>query len=173
MAQPCSILPMPVGQISPSHLGTCLSLPGLGSLKPRLALVSLPISPLGTQPEARCPVPPHGAPEEHNQLLWVHVIVRLGAHGWGGSLVHVGGTAAGRVCRGAHKPVGGSGALARGSGEGALLCLSRVWKDKGPSEPGALAVGAEPWVPGPLMTKAQFPPQGWARYVCVRGGGRG
>ena len=75
---------MPVGQISPSHLGTCLSLPGLGSLKPRLALVSLPISPLGTQPEARCPVPPHGAPEEHNLLLWVHVIVRLGAHGWGG-----------------------------------------------------------------------------------------
>ena len=150
MAQPCSILPMPVGQISPSHLGTCLSLPGLGSLKPRLALVSLPISPLGTQPEARCPVPPHGAPEEHNLLLWVHVIVRLGAHGWGRSLVHVGGVASSRVCRGAHKPVGGSGASA-GRGSGAPSCLSQVWKDNWPLSLGLRCRGGYP---------AQFPSPG-------------
>ena len=154
MAQPCSILPMPVGQISPSHLGTCLRLPGLGSLRPRLALVSLPISPLGTQPEARCPVPPHGAPKEHNLLLWVHVIVRLGAHGWGGSLVHIGGVASSRVCRGAHKPVGGSGASA-GRGSGAPSCLSQVWKDNGPTEPRAPGAGAGPWVPAPC-DHAQF-----------------
>lgn len=40
-------------------------------------------------------------------------------------------------------------------------------KGQGPTEPGLLAVGAGPWVPGRLMIKAQFPPQGWARYVCV------
>ena len=144
MAQPCSILPMPVGQISPSHLGTCLRLPGLGSLRPRLALVSLPISPLGTQPEARCPVPPHGAPKEHNLLLWVHVIVRLGAHGWGGSLVHVGGVASSRVCRSAHKPVGGSGALARGSGEEHFCVFLGCGRTKGP-----LSLGLWLWQQGP------------------------
>ena len=157
------------GQISPSHLGTCLSPPGLDGLRPRPALVSLPISLLGTQPEAGCPVPPPGAPWEYNLLLWVHVIVSLGAHGWGGSLVHVGGAASRRVCRGAHKPVGGSRALAGGSGVGALLCLSQVWKDNGHWAWGS---GCGSWALGssPLVTRAQFPPQGWARCVCVWGG---
>ena len=69
-------------------------------------------------------------------------------------LVHIGGVASSRVCRGAHKPVGGSGASA-GRGSGAPSCLSQVWKDNGPTEPRAPGAGAGPWVPAPC-DHAQF-----------------
>lgn len=57
------------------------------------------------------------SPREHNLLLWVHVIMSLGAHGWGGGLVHVGGAGPGRVCRRIHKPAGGTGEASVTSGQ--------------------------------------------------------
>lgn len=77
--------------------------PGLGGLRPKELWISLPSGPLRGQPKAKRPGPPHRAPK-HDLLLWEHVIMSLGAHGWGGGLVHVGGAAPRRLCRCAHKP---------------------------------------------------------------------